>query len=370
MLAGIALGSPDKTALRKNADAFARERQWWVELKRSLAKPNPAGPPLLAPRPRSGPPALTVREGTLAEAGMKPDAAEKIDATLQAWAADTDQAFAVCIVRRGVIVLHQAYGTRDGRPMTLTDKSWMASVTKTMSATLMMMLVDRGLASLENPVTRFLPQLRDIDVATPMTLRHLYTHTSGLADWPAWSDELADVEDQVADCYPFVKVGKKWAYNGQGYTLGGKIIEALSGEAVPFFYLHHLLEPLGMENTDVIATHADAMTVPLDMARFAQLLLNRGSYGDLEFFRPETFALMLPKVLTDVLGPDATKTFGIGLDGQPGSGKFGHGTASAAAFSIDTKDELIVIMCRNKIGTNYDKYNGPFHDAVREGIVR
>ena len=322
LFAGIALAPESDAPLRKNSDALARERQWWVELKRQLSGAAQTWPtPVVAPQHLNGKPAPVVREGTPAEAGMKADAAEKIDAALRAWAADTDEAFAVCVVRRGVVVLHRAYGTRDGHPMTLSDKNWMASVTKTMSATLMMMLVDRGLASLNDPIDRFLPQFREMKVATPITLRHLYTHTSGLADWPGWSDDIADVEDQAADCYPFVKVGKKWAYNGQGYTLGGKIIETISGEAIPQFFLRHLLVPLGMENTDVIATHADAMTVPLDMARFAQLLLNRGSYGELEFFRPATFAQMLPKLLTDVLGPDAAKSFGIGLDGQPGSGK-------------------------------------------------
>ena len=370
LLAGLTLSPADSAPPRKNADAFAQERQWWVDLKRTLAGTPAPATPLLIPSPRSGPPAPVVREGTLAEAGMKPDTAEKIDAALQVYAADTDQAFAVCVVRRGVIVIHKAYGTRDGRPMTLTDKSWMASVTKTMSATLMMMLVDRGLASLDDPITKFLPQFRGLENSAPITLRHLYTHTSGLAEWPSWSDELADMEDQVADAYPFVQAGKKWAYSGQGYTLGGKIIEALSGEAIPAFYLRHMLQPLGMDHTDVIATHADAMTAPLDMARFAQMLLNLGSYGDLEFFRPETFDAMLPKVLTDVLGPEATKTFGIGLDGQPGSGKFGHGTASAATFHIDANEQLVTIMCRNKIGTNYDKYHGKFHEAIAAGIIR
>ena len=60
---------------------------------------------------------------------MKPDAAGKIDAVCREWAADDDRAFAVCIVRHGVIVLHRAYGTRDGRPITVHTKSWMASIT-------------------------------------------------------------------------------------------------------------------------------------------------------------------------------------------------------------------------------------------------
>ena len=94
-----------------------------------------------------------VREGTLAEAGMKPDAAEKMDAVLTEWAPNDDQAFAVCVVRNGVIVLHKAYGTRDGKPMTVHTKSWMASITKTMSASIMWMLIDQGLVGLDDPST-------------------------------------------------------------------------------------------------------------------------------------------------------------------------------------------------------------------------
>jgi len=368
LLAGLSQSARSKVP-RKNEDAFAQERQWWVELKADLFH-IPKAQSLDAPRRLHSPAATVVRNGSLAEAGMKPDAAAKIDAALQGWAADSDQAFAVCIVRHGVIVLHKAYGLRNGSPMTLTTKSWMASVTKTMSATLMMMLVDRGLVDLDAPIERYLPELRSVHAAQPITIRHLYTHTSGLDKWPAWSDESPDVADQVADCYPFVLPGAAWVYNGQGYTLGGKIIETISGEAIPFFYLNHLLGPLGCANTDVIATHADAMTVPLDMARFGQMLLNRGSYGQWQFFRPEIFEMMLPRKLTNVLGPAATKTFGIGLDGVPGSGRFGHGTASAAAFHIDANEDLVVIMTRNAIGTNYDKYNGKFWQAIKEGMVK
>ena len=78
--------------------------------------------------------------------------------------------------------------------------------------------------------------------------------------------ELADVEERVADYYPQLQVGKEWGYNGTGYMLGGKIIENISGEAVPFFFQRHLLEPLGCPDTDVIGTHGDAQSVPLDVA--------------------------------------------------------------------------------------------------------
>ena len=328
------------------------------------AKPTNAGPGAM-PATASAP---VVRSGTLEEAGMKPDALEKIDAVCRSWAADTDEAFAVCIVRNGVVVLHKAYGTRDVKPMTVDTMSWMASVTKTMSAALMMMFVDMGLLQLDDEVAMSIPQFGKVETEQPLTVRSLYDHTSGLHVLPALPDELPDLDLRIVDVLADVEPGKEWAYNGMGYALGGKIMEEQSGEAMPLLYRRWLLEPLGMTHTEVSGTHADAFSTPLDMAKFGQMLLNGGAYGSVRFMRPEVFEQMLPRPLTKSLGPKATKVFGIGLDGTPE--RFGHGAASGATFSVDRAEQLVVIMCRNKIGKNFDRYNGPFWDAVRGGIQR
>ena len=52
-------------------------------------------------------------------------------------------------------------------------------------------------------------------------------------DWPGWDDELADVEQRIVEYYPHLKIGKEWKYNGVGNTLGSKIIETITGEALP-----------------------------------------------------------------------------------------------------------------------------------------
>lgn len=59
------------------------------------------------------------------------------------------------------------------------------------------------------------------------------------------------------------------------------------------------------------------MNVPLDMAKFGQMLLDRGAYGEMRFFSEETFQKMLPQDLSKVIGPDVKRSFGIGLDGNP-----------------------------------------------------
>ncbi len=369
LLAGLHGSKPgDGGPVPRQEDAFVVDRQRLVDLKRSLDGTAKAFPnPFVGPRPIEGKPAPVVREGSAEEAGVRPDTAAKIDEAGRAFAADTDQAFTICVVRHGVIVIHKAYGTRDGKPMTVDTKSWMASVTKAMSATTMMMLIDEGVVGLDDRVDKFLPALRGIEVERPLTIRHLYTHTNGLNKWD-WNPYLPDLEDRVADVYPVLGVGREWAYNGVGYELGGKVIEAVSGEAVPLFFQHHLLGPLGCQGTEVSGTHADAFSVPLDMAKFGQLLLNEGAYGDLRFFRAESFRKMLPERLTTLLGPETTKTFGFGLDGSPR--QFGHGAASAATFQVNVDDDLVVIMTRNKMGSNQDKHNGPIWDAIKGGIIR
>ena len=84
------------------------------------------------------------------------------------------------------------------------------------------------------------------------------------------------------------------------------------------------------------------------MAEFGQMLLNRGSYGSMQFMKSNTCELMLLRKLTAELGPDANKTLGLGLDGQ--LTKFGHGAASAATSQAVMKawsnelDEVVVVV--------------------------
>lgn len=349
------------------------ERQWWVDFKRRHYGMEDKFPePFVAPRPIAGSAAPALREGACGEAGAATDAAEKIDALLTRWAADTDEAFAVCLARHGVVFLHKAYGTRDGKPMTVNTPSWMASITKLMSGTLMMMLVDQGKVALDDRIEDYLPAFRGVRTKAPITVRHLYTHATGLDGH--WGDYMNDLEERVAYYAPYLPVGERFVYNGAGFAVGGKIIEMVSGECIPLFYKHHLLGPLGMTNTEVTGTSGDAASTPLDMAKLGQMLLNRGAYGDMRFLSEETFAAMLPEKLTKTLGPTATKQYGIGTDwmGQDvlGEGTFGHGAASAATFLVSPGKDLVVVMCRNSAGRNFEKYHPEFLRAVAESLEK
>lgn len=355
------------------------DRQWWVKMKRMLYySKKKMDRQFNAPVRNTGEVYPVIRAGTAKEAGVKADAAERIDAVLRAWSAASPEPFAAAVARNGVVYFQGAYGERDGVPMTMDTPSWMASITKLMSATLMMILVDQGWVSLDDPVGPYLPALDYIDVPEPLTVRRLYTHMNGLAlnlQVPGyfhdhWGDDLNDLEEVIAGYYPHLVIGKFQGYNGVGYALGGKIIEMISGEALPIFFKNHLLDPLGMTQTTVTDSSARAFSTPLDMARFGQMLLNRGGYDGYHFFSPETFAQMLPASLEQYGfegGP-----WGIGVMPMPQPGlspnTFGHGAASAATLLIDPENGLVISMTRNQAGAEFNTWHPQFIQAIVDGL--
>ena len=264
----------------------------------------------VCPKKLEGTPATVVREGTLAEAGMKPGADKAIDALLTEWAGDTDEAFAVCVVRHGVVVLQKAYGMRDGRPMTLETRAGTPPSASSCPGTLMMTFVDQGLVKLDDPVGAYLPAFDGVTTNKPLTIRRLYNHTDGLDDH--WGNEANDMEERMAALAPYLEVGKFYRYNGTGLELGAKVMEAVSGQSLPNIYKAHLLDPLGCDNTDVGSGSFDAGSVPLDMANIGQMLLNKGAYGDMRFMSEETFEKMLPLPIKDQVEQPTPEEYGVG----------------------------------------------------------
>ena len=117
----------------------------------------------------------------------------------------------------------------------------------------------------------------------------------------------------------------------------------------------------------------DAQSVPLEMARIGQMLLNRGAYGQWRFFSEATFEKMLPRTLTDILGPDATTSYGLGTspytDRALGPGAFGHGAASSALMRIGPQTRLVISVTRNATGRKYEEYRARFLEALADAMI-
>ncbi|HOE65698.1 MAG TPA: serine hydrolase [Candidatus Hydrogenedentes bacterium] len=364
-------------------NAKAVERQWWVDFKRHYyGTDKEFAKPFECPRPIEGPPAPVVKKGSAKQAGMKKDVVKNIDAICTEWAKESKEPFGVCIVRNGVMFFHKAYGEKYGKPMTTETKTWMASISKMLGGTQMMMLVDQGIVDLDAPIDKYLPAFRNIPVETPITTRHLFTHTAGT--WMGltqkgyypdhWGDEWNDLEELMSEAYPSLKVGKIQAYNGLGYAIAGKIIETVTGEAQPCYAKKHFLDPLGCTHTDIVDMSAYTRSVPMDMAKIGQMLLNKGAYGNQRFFSEETFNKMMPEKQTKLLGPNTDLVWGIGTVWMPEPGlspkTFAHGAASSATLRIDPENKLVIVMTRNTAGPKYNDYHPKFIKAIVDGMVK
>jgi CubicO group peptidase (beta-lactamase class C family) len=140
------------------------------------------------------------------------------------------------------------------------------SITKTMTATLVMRLVESGALALDTPIRTYLPDLRLADeaVAAGVTLRHLLTHTGG---WDGdflltlhtgrGDDALARFVERLPEAEQLTPLGTVWAYNNTGFSLAGRVIEVVTGKSYEAAATELLLTPLGL--TDAVFFPEDAM---------------------------------------------------------------------------------------------------------------
>src|SRR2546430_8990381 len=128
-----------------------------------------------------------------------------------------------------------------------------ASITKTITATVVMRLVERGALDLDAPVRRYLPEfrLRDEDAAKGATLRHLVTHTGGwlgdcFADFGKGDDALARYVAAMAELEQLTPLGEIWHYSNSSFALLGRLIEVVTGKTYEAATRELLFVPLGM----------------------------------------------------------------------------------------------------------------------------
>jgi len=189
------------------------------------------------------------------------------------------------------------------RPMRSDDLFWIASMTKPITATALMMLVDEGKVSLADPVEKYLPEFKGQMVADgnglphppahPITIREIMSHTSGLvrAGDPVFRNTYV-LKDWVAKCgaTPLVREpGTKYEYNNSGINTGGRIIEIVSGMPYAKFMQRRLFEPLGMKDTTFWPTDSQAAR----LARTARRSEDKQSLEEIHLDKGVTPALIV-----------------------------------------------------------------------------
>ena len=138
-----------------------------------------------------------------------------------------------------------------------------ASVTKTITATVIMRLVDQGRVSLDATVRTYIPsfRLKDPDAAARATVRHLVTHTGGwlgdcFADFGNGDDALARYVDAMVELEQLTPLGEIWHYSNSSFTVLGRIIEVVTGMTYEQATRELLFAPLGMDRSVFTAGEA------------------------------------------------------------------------------------------------------------------
>jgi CubicO group peptidase (beta-lactamase class C family) len=130
------------------------------------------------------------------------------------------------------------------------------SITKTVTGTLALQLVEQGELDLDAAVRRYLPdlQLADDDVAERVTMRHLLTHTGGwfgdyFVDPSRGDDALERILPELAELPQLAPLGEIWSYCNSGFYIAGRVIEILTGRPFESAARELVLEPLGMRSS-------------------------------------------------------------------------------------------------------------------------
>ncbi len=166
----------------------------------------------------------------------------------------------IAILRGDSVVLARGFGDANVElhvPASDSTIYQSGSVGKQFTATAVVMLAEQGKLSLDDPITRFLPE--GPPAWRTITIRHLLTHTSGIPDYADstmdWRRDYS--EDELVPLVarrPLLFVpGERWSYSNTGYLLLGIITHRASGVFYGDFLRDHVFQPLGMRTTRIIS---------------------------------------------------------------------------------------------------------------------
>jgi CubicO group peptidase (beta-lactamase class C family) len=275
---------------------------------------------------------------------------------------------------------------------------WIASQSKPITSTALMILVDEGKVKISDPVEKYLPEFKGQMVlaeqdaehqllkkpAHPITVREILSHTAGFKFSSPLEQPTLDglrLKDAVRS-YALLPLqwepGSKYQYANAGINTAGRIIEVVSGMAYEDFLQKRLFEPLGMRDTTfwpnaeqtkrlaksykpnaakdgLEEIRVGQLTYPLsdrtqrfpmpagglfstaqDLTRFCQMILNGGELAGRRYVSAAAIAEMTKKQTAESIKDN------YGLGWSAGS-SFGHGGAYATNMNIDPKRGLITI---------------------------
>jgi CubicO group peptidase (beta-lactamase class C family) len=356
----------------------------------------------------------------------------------------------VAIARKGKLAYYESFGFVDkaaGTPMPKDAIFALASMTKPMVAVAALMLAEQGDLLLNDPIGNYLPELKDMKVAGPRgieaahrqpTLQDMLRHTAGVSygnrgDTPlhklyeaklksAANQSGAEFLQELGKLPLHYQPGTQWEYS-HGLDVTGLAVEAVTKKRLGEFLQERLFEPLGMVDTGFVVPVAKqariakplpvdpdtgrptAFRLPvtpwqydcgggcasgtaLDYVRFAQMLLNKGTFEGNRLLSRKTVEYMT----SNQLGPNVDVSrlhefpvehmdgFGFGLGvavrtqpgvaGVPGTpGEFMWSGAQGTMFWVDPKEEMVVVFLANTPGPVRRHYRELVKTLVEQAIA-
>lgn len=329
---------------------------------------------------------------------------KEIDAVLMPYVTSGEVSGIVTIVAKGENILsvnNVGFQNIDkNKKMEPDALFWIASQSKPIAATAVMMLVEEGKLSLDEPITTYIPEFNRLVVARiwregwqveerlskPITLRHLLSYTSGMQ----WVAELQGQAKKI-DVLPlqlslyastttplFFEPGERYNYSNQGINVAAAIIERVSGKPYFDFLQSRLFEPLGMKSatfwpadkdleklavpykkgsdgkleettidqlqyplSDRTKRFAEAagglFCKPIDLVKFYQMIANKGVYKGKRYISESSIAEM-GKKQTSI---DIKDSYGLGWSVTDSF--MGHGGAYGTDTKVYQKDGYVVM---------------------------
>jgi serine-type D-Ala-D-Ala carboxypeptidase len=302
----------------------------------------------------------------------------------------------VFVGRQGYAVMEQGFGhltwSGNSAPVdadrTIYD---LASLTKVVATTTaIMVLYDEGRIGLDDPVSKYIPEFSGGN-KDRVTVRLLLEHRSGLPPgrnvWKT-ADSPAEARQQVIATHLYYRPNALFEYSDLGADMLAFIAERVSGQPLDRFLQERVFGPLGMHDTEFlpdsslhdriapseswsrrgyplrgevdddnahamggIAGHAGLFSSASDLAIFAQMLLNGGTYNGVRIVSDSTvkrFTTRAPHAGTRALGWDTCN--GDGGCGQfLGSSAFGHTGFTGTSIWIDPDRQMFVILLTNRV---------------------
>ena len=335
----------------------------------------------------------------------------------------------VTVGRKGRLVWQKVYGSRavepSREPMTTDTIFDAASLTKVVAtATSIMILVERGKVRLNDPVSRYIPELKG-EGRERITIEQLLTHVSGYAPdfdlrerWTGHDEAVMRLITEPLRNPP----GTRFTYSDIGFIALGEVVGRVSGMPLDQFAKKNIFEPLKMRDTgfrpdaglqsriaptekrrgqlsylgdtaanvgaegemwlrgqvhdptsyrmDGVAGHAGLFSTARDLAIYCQMILNGGEYGGVRVLAPLTIAEMTrPRIINNTggtrgLGWDINTSFSSNRGELFPLGSFGHTGFTGTSIWIDPASSMFVVFLSNRVHPDGKGDVGPLRGRV------